>query len=205
MTKPTLGVSALTVDNDGTNLSASTITISGIDASELSNWSIEGSYNWISAVLTDETTITLTMASDGNEDNSGTGATERIATFTLKHGTDANASVTFKVTQAGETLPTAPVLASNALTVDKDGTNLSASTITINSGVADAGEWEIENDGSNAWVSAVLTDASTITVTMASDGTEDNSAGSERVATIKLKNKAHPTVSVTFTVTQPGA
>ena len=40
---------------------------------------------------------------------------------------------------------------------------------------------------------------------MASDGTEDNSAGSERVATIKLKNKAHPTVSVTFTVTQPGA
>lgn len=205
VTKPTLGVSALTVDNDGTNLSASTITISGIDASELSNWSIEGSYNWISAVLTDETTITLTMASDGNEDNSGTGATERIATFTLKHGTDANASVTFKVTQAGETLPTAPVLASNALTVDKDGTNLSASTITINSGVADAGEWEIENDGSNAWVSAVLTDASTITVTMASDGTEDNSAGSERVATIKLKNKAHPTVSVTFTVTQPGA
>lgn len=205
VTKPTFNVSALTVNNDGTNLSASTITISGIDAADLGDWSIDGSYNWVSAVLTDETTITVTMASDGNEDNSGVGATERAATFTLKHATDNDASVTFTVTQAGETLPVAPVLASSALTVDNDGTNLSASTITINSGITNASEWEIENDSANAWVSATLTDANTITVTMASDGTEDNSAGTERVATIKLKNKAHPTVSVTFTVTQAGA
>lgn len=205
VTKPTLGASALTVDNDGTNLSASTITISGIDAADLGDWSINGSYNWVSAVLTNETTITVTMANDGNEDNSGVGATERAATFTLKHATDNDASVTFTVTQAGETLPVAPVLASNALTVDNTGASLSASTIAINSGITDASEWEIENDSANTWVSAVLTDANTITVTMSSDGTEDNSAGAERVATIKLKNKAHPTVSVTFTVTQPGA
>lgn len=204
VTKPTFDVSALTVDNDGTNLSASTITITGIDAVDLADWSINGSYNWVSAVLTNETTITVTMANDGNEDNSGVGATERAATFTLKHATDNDASVTFTVTQAGETLPVAPTLASDALTVDNTGATLSASTITINSGIADASEWEIENDGANAWVSAALTDASTITVTMASDGTEDNSAGAERVATIKLKNKAHPTVLVTFTVTQAG-
>lgn len=101
VTKPTFDVSALTVDNDGTNLSASMITISGIDAADLGDWSIDGSYNWVSAVLTDETTITVTMASDGNEDNSGVGATERAATFTLKHATDNDASVTFTVTQAG--------------------------------------------------------------------------------------------------------
>ena len=89
--------------------------------------------------------------------------------------------------------------------MDNTGASLSASTIAINSGITDASEWEIENDSANTWVSAVLTDANTITVTMSSDGTEDNSAGAERVATIKLKNKAHPTVSVTFTVTQPGA
>ena len=204
VTKPTLGAN-VTVDNTGATLSANTITITGIEAANLADWSIEGTSDWVTAVLTDESTITLTMASDGKEDNSGAGATEREAIFTLKHTSEADAAVTFKVTQAGETLPAAPVLASSALTVNNTGTTLSASTIAISSGVAEVNDWEIENDGSNAWVSAALTDADTITVTMASDGTEDNSAGVERVATIKLKNKAHPTVSVAFTVTQAGA
>lgn len=200
---PSLNVSAITVDNAGTTPSASTITVTGIVEANVGDWSIEGTYDWVNASLTDYQTITIAMATDGNQDNSATGATERTATFTLKH--KDGTSVQFTVTQAGETLPAAPELASNALTVDNDGSNLSASTITINSGVTDANEWEIENDAANAWVSAVLTDANTITVTMASDGSENNSAGTERTATIKLKNKAHPTILVSFTVTQAGA
>lgn len=200
---PSLNASAITVDNAGITPSASTITVTGIVEANVGDWSIEGTYDWVNASLTDYQTITIAMATDGNQDNSATGATERTATFTLKH--KDGASVQFTVTQAGETLPAAPELASNALTVDNDGSNLSASTITINSGVTDANEWEIENDAANAWVSAELTDANTITVTMASDGTQDNSAGTERIATIKLKNKAHPTILVSFTVTQAGA
>lgn len=199
---PSLNTSAITVDNAGTTLSASTITVTGIVEANVGDWSIEGTYEWVNASLTDYQTITLSMI-EAEKDNSGVGATERVATFTLKH--KDGTSVQFTVTQAGETLPAAPELASNALTVDNDGSNLSASTITINSGVNDASEWEIENDSDQNWVSAVLTDANTITVTMASDGSENNSAGTERTATIKLKNKAHPTILVSFTVTQAGA
>lgn len=199
---PSLNTSAITVDNAGTTLSASTIAVTGIVEANVSDWGIEGTYEWVNASLTDYQTITLSMV-DTEKDNSATGATERVATFTLKHKNGT--FVQFTVTQAGETLPAVPELASNALTVENDGSNLSASTITISSGVTEANEWEIENDAANAWVSAELTDANTITVTMASDGSENNSAGTERIATIKLKNKAHPTIFVSFTVTQAGA
>lgn len=136
--------------------------------------------------------------------NTATNATERTAVVRVENTQDTTIYQEITFTQEAAPLA-APVLESNALTVDKEGTNLSASTITISSGVSDINEWEIENDAINGWVSATLTGVDTITVTMASDGTEDNSSGTERVATIKLKNKAHSDVFVEFTVTQAGA
>lgn len=139
--------------------------------------------------------------------NTAADAAVRSAIVRIENTQDATIYQEIEFTQAADpvALPAVPVLDSNALTVDNTGATLSASTITINSGVTDAAEWEIENDAAAAWVSATLDNATTITVTMVSDGTEDNSAGTERTATIKLKNKAHPTVYVEFTVTQAGA
>lgn len=136
--------------------------------------------------------------------SANTDAIERTATVRIENTQETSIYKEITFTQAAE-LATPPELAVSALTVDNTGATLSASTITITSGITDVSEWEIENDASNAWVSATLTDATTITVTMAADGTQDNSAGEERVATIKLKNKAHPEVVVTFTITQAGA
>ena len=135
--------------------------------------------------------------------NTAVDAVERTAIVRIENTQDNTIYQEIEFTQAAAPV-TKPSLNNASLTVDNDGQNLSASTITISSGVADASEWEIENDASNTWVSATLDDTTTITVTMASDGTEDNSTGTERVATIKLKNKAHPDVYVEFTITQVG-